>query len=537
MPLDVSTGFLYEVDQRVKSAPWGQAERVWSECARLAGTTVPTLRRWVRDEFGRKKACPGRGKTYSDELIRMVWDVKLSAMDMGTHRREPATAWALGYLADRGFEEAASASVSAVNTRIKPLRAKRFFDRIEPDYACQVVHMDFSRSKYTQIHTFDPVLNDYVLRVDGRGLAYKEDNTARRSWLVSYMDGYSRLFHARMYAASGEDATLAMQHLKHVYLGEHEHPLIHLPTQLWMDRGAAGRTHFFSNALDSQNVELVLTQSKEAGGKVERQFRTIWTCFELTLAYELGHRATLTMTEYNERLFAFCQQAAQWRHPTRRGTRASVYTASMRSPYVPARVPTADLFATAFAVETRTVDPYGQVSLAGYGKYQMPAEIEGRFVQPGMEVRLYPYPATGRVWARMVSFPHDGHVELAPAEARSPASFSGASAPLPGDVMRRASQPPKPSGQIPDVPRAGGGVRQMPVAAEPSEPTGPAFDAPAERRLSEREVRERVGRRAQSAGIPTADMMLAFAALAASEPTPAEVDAHLDHVLHQIKAA
>ena len=535
--LEVDPGLLFDVHQRVEAAPHGQTQHVWEECAALVGTSVATLRRWVRERFGRKKECSGRGRTYSDELVNLVWDVKLSAQEMGSSRREPATSWALSHLVGLGYHEAEGASVSAINERIKPLRAKRFFDRIEPDYACQIVHVDFSRSKYFQVYTYDAALGDYVLRVDGRGLAYKEDNTARRSWIVNVMDGYSRVFHARMYAASGEDAMLAMQHLKHAYMGEHDHPLVHLPTELWMDRGAAARTEFFQNALDAQDIDLVLTQTKEAGGKVERGFRTIWTCFELRLAYELGHRATITMAEYNERLFAFCMEAAEWVHPTRRGTRRSVYTASMRHPQVPARVPTADLFSTAFAVEVRTVTPYGTVSIAPYGEFRMPQEIEGTFVQPGMEVRLYPYPSTGEVYARVVDFPHEGHVQLQPFSSRSPKEFSGAAVELPGDRKRKAAQPPAPTGRVPQIAERDGTVRHLPIRAETAEPSGPAYEKSAERRLSQSEVRERIGRRAAAYGVPTAEMVLHFSDLLDSEPTPAQVDRRLDGVLDILKAA
>lgn len=545
---DVSPEILYEVHRRLDAAPHRQKTPVVKEIAAFFGVSTATVYRWDRDRFGHKKQCAGRPQLYSEALIEAVVDEIARGMEMGTSRRRIKTETVLKRLASyEGFPyaaEAARASAGNVNSRIKAggYFATPFFNRIEPDYAGQISHLDFSRSKYFQIHTYDAGRDDYILRVEGHHLAYKENNKTRKSWLVLMVEGYSRMFKARMYPASGEDAMLALGAMRDFLVEpDGDHPLRYGMEQLWMDRGAAAKTEYFRNALSSNGIELVEVQSKEANGKVERRFRSLWAGFELPLALDVGRGGTITMSEYNEALAAHALHVANSPHVFRAGSQAEVYAASLDARGI-AHVFDEDLALHAFDVQVRTVGPDGCVSLAGYGIYRLPTQVGGTWVQAGMKVRLHPYPKTGEVVGRMVDVPHDGHFALERVAAYGPTDWEGRAHGTPADRVKNAAasstrtpsrehHTPAPAWQRP--------AAAPQIEATPARPRGPREDVavPTVEVLSPLAIRDLVGQHVARFGVTFADVEPAFSDLLDRLPTRAEVEARIEQAVTLLTTA
>ena len=183
--------------------------------------------------------------------------------------------------------------------------------------------------------------------------------------------------------------------------------MFHPARELWVDRGSAGRTEAFTESLASVGVDVVVTQSKEAQGKVERQFRTLWSAFEVPLALELGEGATITLGEYNRRLDAFLVQQGAWDHPTMPGTRAEAYAASLArvrpdgSPVE--RLLAGSLVGAYYDKRTRVVDSSGCVSV-GRQLYLVPERVGKVWVEHGDDVRVYRY-ADGALYGSLAAHP------------------------------------------------------------------------------------------------------------------------------------
>jgi hypothetical protein len=414
----LDSSLVFEIKRTLDAAPHGGKDLALRPYAESLGMTTRNLRRYVRRQHGRAKECAGRPATIPDELVEAVWDEKVASMDMGLQRREIPTRIALQQLARLGVPGAEDASPSGINAAIRRLglRVKSRVQRIEPDYALDVAHLDFSRSKYFQLYTWDGAAGDHVLRVQGNHLAYKEEDKVLRSWIVSVVDGRSRMARAKLYPATGEDASLALRALDEFWSPETAiHDYFHPCRDLWVDRGSAGRTEAFTTSLASVGVDVTVVQSKEAQGKVERQFRTLWSAFEVPLALELGEGATIHLAEYNERLSAFLVEQADWAHPSMPGTRRSVYADSLSlvrpDGSAVERLLRANLIENFYDRKSRTVDPYGCVKIDRQS-YQLPERVGNVWIEEKMEVRIYTY-TDGSLYASLVDHPGERPFQIA----------------------------------------------------------------------------------------------------------------------------
>lgn len=559
---EIAPTLLFEIKRALDSAPHGAKDQALQPFADALDVSVATIRRHLRRLAGRAKECAGRTATIPDLLVQSVWDEKVAAMEMGLSPRELPTRIALDTMRQLGVPGAAQASVSGLNAAIKAagLRRKARVQRMEPEHALDVVHFDFSRSKYFQLHTFDPAARggggDHVLRVYGRHLGYKEEDRTLRSWIVSAIDGHSRMARAEMYAATGEDASLALLALNTFWAPESagEHLMFHPARELWVDRGSAGRTEAFVETLGSVGVDVVVTQSKEAQGKVERQFRTLWSAFEVPLALELGEGSTITLGDYNARLSAFLVEQGAWNHPTMPGTRADAYRTSLArvrpdgSPVE--RLLAANLLGAAYDRVSRVVDPTGCISV-GRQTYEVPERVGRVWVERGDAVRVYRY-ADGSIYGALVA--HPGERPFLLAEGARSASHPIGRAETPaeasaGRVNRRQPQAERiGAAAAPDAPAAplsrptptgldtrrekgdGPVVHRFRRPAEQLTAAGPREEAHAETAdtLTGTDLRRYVGRRLGPYRLGYDDVADLFDGLAAD---PSTTRAHVDVVL------
>ncbi len=546
---------LYEIRGVLDAAPHGAKDIALHPYAARLDVSIATLRRHLRRQHGRAKECTGRPSTIPAELVEAAWDEIVAGQEMGLQARQLPMRIILDRLRAAGMPGADRASVSGINNAIRAagLRRESRRQRMEPAFALDVVHFDFSRSKYVQLHTFSPNDGDYVCRVYGRHLGYKEDGKMMRTWLASAIDGHSRMARMRMFAATGEDAGLALLALNDFWSPEQAagHPAFHPARELWVDRGSAGRTQAFTQTLASVGVDVHVTQSKEAQGKVERQFRTLWAAFELPLALELGEGATLTLGEYNSRLHAFLLEQAQWDHPTMPGTRAEAYASSIRlvrpdgSPVE--RILDADLLGAFYDTQARVVDATGHVTIERT-MYLVPERIGRVWVERGDAVRIYRY-ADGTVYGSLVAHPGERPVLLVagtPAAAH-PVGRADTPAERRDPVNRRTPQPVRlaaiasPPAEAPvetsrptptriDLRREqaaqAGNVLAFRRPAEQLTADGPREESDAPDTLTGHALRAYVGRRLDAYGLGYGDVAHLFDGLAA-DPATTQRDADL----------
>ena len=509
MGYDISDTELDEVIRALDTAPHGSKSAVlahWAE--RLSPDpddpmSTATLRRRIREREGKRKECAGRPKKIDRDVVRKIAQLKAKGMEMGLGDRELATEIAKEMAEREGLADASEISTSSINRILREelgFRRKKRYRKIQANFATQVQLLDFSRSKYVQVRDYDAEADDWLLEVSGKQLSYKDPEGAFRTWYAVLIDDHSRLRIARLFCDTGESALLGLTFLRWAWTRSKDaHPLRHPPRKLQTDYGAFRKSKRVQNAFDAMDGIELKGASKEAQGKVERQFRTLWQRFELPFAVEHGDGYQIHASDFNDLLHEYMIKDAERQHPLQpEYTRSQVYRGSiMRTP--PLELD-ADMMRLAFDVYERTVNPHGQVSIDG-DLYLCPETVEGIAIEPGMQVRVQRN-AEGAVIGRLVSRHHQDAFTLEPWEQPSYGEYDGAPGKGTGstklDKLRTQADPETPAHEdlAPDDDDTGLGERSISVNVESDfeQPEEPSFKLPAG------QAREYVGRRLATIG-------------------------------------
>jgi hypothetical protein len=420
MAYDLTDQEIDRVIRALDAAPHGSKGAVLKEWAQRLSPdpddpmSKQTLRRHIRNRYGKAKEAPGRPKEIPEAVVDFVENVKARGMEMGTEDRELSTEQALEMAERKGIEGAADASPSAVNRRLREergFREKKRYRKVEADFATQRQLLDFSRSEHLQVRDYDEDKDDWLLEVSENQLSYKDPEGAFRTWYALLIDDHSRVKVGRLFCNTGEDALLGLTFLRWAWTREEDdNPLCHVPRILQTDHGAFYRSNRVKNAFDSLEEVELKGASKESQGKIERSFRTLWQRFETHFVIENKDGYQIHLSDFNHLLHEHLTEEARRQHPEKPHSCKHVYEGSIaRTPPLQTE---ADMVKLAFDTDTRKVDPYGRISIDGE-KYRCPDSIEGIAIEPGMHVRYY-HNAEGRVIGRLVERNHQEAFDLEP---------------------------------------------------------------------------------------------------------------------------
>ncbi len=381
MALDIDWGRL---DRELEYRGKGARGDLLQQYCNTYGCSKDALYRGLRKHRG-KKFTIQRDPQVDAALIDAIAQLKIKGMELGLKERELSTERCIRKLVNQyGVVDAENLSVSTVNRNLRKVgfRIRDPKVRVEMDHANQEHQMDFSRSKYFQLTTWDNEKKDYILKVSGKELHYKDENRRIRTWIVSVKDSYSRIRLARAYGATGESINMGLDFLNWVWNREHDdHPMRHLPERLKTDNGAFAKSKEVIKVMDAYNIELFRSTpgNKDSQGKIESGFHALWNCFELDFAMDLGDGAEVTLSEYNERLFQYCVEESEKQHPFRKFvTREMDYKESIMSH--PPREINADVRQYAFQTFERSVDQARMVWIDNK-PYRAPGFAEGKRIR------------------------------------------------------------------------------------------------------------------------------------------------------------
>lgn len=364
---------LEEIQAEILQAGHGQKSAVVNRYVEKFGFSRCTIYRQLSSAYGKKKILR-REKQVDQDLIDMIADIKLRGIEMGLGERELATELCIDMLVDQGVTGAESLTVSTVNRRLVEagFRIRTPKVRVEADYANQEHQIDFSRSKYFQLHKYDAEREDYILRVSGRELHYKKDDKRMRTWIVQIKDSYSRCRLAKAYGAASEDGFIGLDLLDFLWMrGDDEHCMRHVMDMLKSDNGSFSRRTEVKAVFKSLGVQLrhSAPYNHDSQGKIESGFASIWRRFELPLAIKLGDRAEIYLHEYNELLHDFMIRDSQRMHTFKKDTRESVYRMSILKH--PPKVVDVDILKIACRIDERVVTETLEVRFEGE-RYEAP---------------------------------------------------------------------------------------------------------------------------------------------------------------------
>jgi len=350
----------------VTRAPRGSRRQIVGKYAELSGVSIDTIYRQLRAIQGPQKKVV-REKMISQELIDLIAKIKLEskAMIIGGNR-EMTTEDAIDILKNMGHDMD-GVKVSTVNRRLREAGFRQMQPKVrfESDHVNQEHMIDFSRSKYFQVINFDLSKNDYILKVSGRELSYKENEKKLRLWLAHAIDTFSRCTVTKYYAASGESYLMGVDMLQAIWTGQEWCSVKSIPEILKVDNGAFAKKKEVKAMMEAFEVEMRLSRpyGKDAMGKVERPWRTLWQRMEMKLAYELGAGAVISLGDLNSLVNDWEMNHNQTAHPVQKIPKAMVYRKGIIA--FPERIANDELLRHAYIVEERTVDTYLRVSYKG----------------------------------------------------------------------------------------------------------------------------------------------------------------------------
>ena len=208
-------------------------------------------------------------------------------------------------------------------------RKKKRVQRFQAEWSNEMHHVDASSSD--AFYIWKANADDCILRLHkGSNLAYKNKPVPvrLRPWIYGIADDHSGLHRARYIAAEGENA---IDNLEFIMSAWSE---IGLPEKIKGDFGPMMRgpaVHDFFQRL-SVDIDPSEPMNKDAHGKIERPWRTMWQRFELPFFVEDGwEKFEITLSELNRRFSLYQEKYNQKPHRyERRFSRDQIWRRDLR---------------------------------------------------------------------------------------------------------------------------------------------------------------------------------------------------------------
>lgn len=271
-----------QVKQDWVLAPRGQKTKVVRKWAKVVGCTAKTLYSML--DTGRTRKGGERRIEGIEEYAWIVHQIKKKAPEQFG---EISTDQALKQAIKDGLVPAnlagKEATINRVGRELGLHKRKRRVQRFQAERPNQLHHVDGSSSKFFYIKR-ELGDGDYVLKLHAGTKGYKNKPVPirLRPWVYGLTDDHSGVFVARYVAAYGESALDNLDFLSWAWGQNEDTPFFGLPEILKGDKGPMMRgndAEDFFRRLDV-DIDPSTPENKEAHGKIERPWRTVWQRFE-----------------------------------------------------------------------------------------------------------------------------------------------------------------------------------------------------------------------------------------------------------------
>lgn len=290
------------------AAPRGQKTAAVSKWADKLGVSPQTLFRKLPSR--RKRSDKGARKIEGlEDAAAKVAAVKKSPPE---HKGEIATEDAIEICIANGLIPAEFAdkrsSIDRVMREMGMNKRQRRIQRFQAERPNELHHVDASSSDCFYIHRFLED-GDCVLRLHKGHHTYKNKPipTGFRPWIYGLVDDHSGYHVARYVAAQGESAVDNLDFMVWAWSANEEKPFFGLPERIKGDlgpmmRGPAAKEFFgrLGISIDGSNPG-----NKEAHGKIERPWRTMWQRFERPYFVEDHKNFEILLSDLNRKFLIY----------------------------------------------------------------------------------------------------------------------------------------------------------------------------------------------------------------------------------------
>lgn len=316
--MSISSSYIDQIKSEWEEAPHGQKTRVIQNWADLLNCSPKKL--YARINTGRKRRKEGCRIEGLEKVVETIFKIKKKppegAGEISTDQAYKI-AWQNGLLP----EWVPPLTVSLINRVGRELsfnKKVRRVQRFQAERPNQMHHVDASSSQFFYVaRALDD--GDYILKLHSPAQHYKNKPTPCqvRPWLYGIVDDYSGYALARYMAASGESGADNQKFLYWAWSKNQDKPFFGLPEKLKADKGPMMRWKSAQEWLDRLGIEIEpsVPYAKDAHGKIERPWRTLWQRFEKPFfAQGDWKKFEIKLSELNRQLLRYLQEYNQKPH-------------------------------------------------------------------------------------------------------------------------------------------------------------------------------------------------------------------------------
>ncbi|MBN2427116.1 MAG: hypothetical protein JXK94_02140 [Deltaproteobacteria bacterium] len=299
-----------------ESAPYGYRSKVVEKWAKLTGYSYQTIYRALSTDRKRKKGdylTPG----IEDAARKVALIKKRPPVDKGEISTDQAIQLAIqNRLIDPNFAEVSVATFNRVIQDLGLNQRKRRISRFQAQWANQLHHVDASSSNCFYVDDDLPG-GDYLLKLFAGSKGYKNKPVKvdrLRPWIYGVADDYSGVHAARYVVADGESLSDNLDFLSWAWSKKDESLFFGLPERIKGDhgpmmKGKVAQSWFSEEEGLGIKIEPSVPREKDAHGKIERPWRTMWQRFELTFFAESDWKDfEITLSELQRRFLIYQQE-------------------------------------------------------------------------------------------------------------------------------------------------------------------------------------------------------------------------------------
>jgi hypothetical protein len=296
MAKSIDPAMLAMVKSEWAGAGFGYRTQVIEKWAKLLDVSKQTLYKAV--DTGRKRT----GKRLIDGIEEAALIVAQIKSRPPEHRGQLTTQDAVDIAVTNKLITEGLAHVATFDRIIRELGAnkqRRRIERFQAEFPNEMHHVDASSSNCFYVQRALPD-GDYVLKIYGGTKDYKNKPVPirLRPWIYGLADDHSGFHIARYVAALGESAADNLDFLCWVW------SQIGLPKKIKGDHGPMMSSDGIPEWFDRLGIEIDPSEvlNKDAHGKIERPWRTMWQRFELPFFAESEWKKfEITLSELNKR--------------------------------------------------------------------------------------------------------------------------------------------------------------------------------------------------------------------------------------------
>ncbi|BCS54525.1 hypothetical protein [Geobacter sp. SVR] len=309
-----------------KEAPRGHKTAVVGKWAAMLGVDYGTVYRLLPTNRQRKKG--ERKHADIEEVARTIAIIKNSPPD---HRGVISTKDAMDIALinnqiPQGYADVCYSSIDRVIRDLGLNTKRRRVERFQAEFPNEMHHVDASTSNCFYIAKALPD-GDFLLRLHRGNKDYKNKPIpvdGLRPWIYGMTDDHSGCHCCRYVAAKGENARHNMEFLCWAWWEQPEKCFWGVPSHPSGKRGKIKGDHgpmmespeakdFFERC--GVDIDPSTPLNKDAHGKIERPWRTLWQKFELPFfAMTDWRHYEITMTELNNQLMNYSTAYNEMKH-------------------------------------------------------------------------------------------------------------------------------------------------------------------------------------------------------------------------------